>query len=129
VHAVVAAFPDINFVDWSGREPWLPHMLQCAIWIEHAELFTYRAAFLLTQTAGYLIQRERYEEAEPICLRALAISMQQKDAKHIFNAQQSGINLVLAGEIRGSGAVIKACPGNPGTAVGTTTSPHGYRSL
>src|SRR5206468_2892810 len=87
VHAVVAAYPEIDFVNWFALERLLPHALTCATWIERAALATPTTAFLLNQTGYYLKDRGRYGEAEPLSQRALAIREQLLGTEHPDTAQ------------------------------------------
>jgi tetratricopeptide (TPR) repeat protein len=82
VQATNAAFPFIEFANWSTCERLLPHAQTCATWIEQTELATVAAARLLNQAGVYLYDRGRYAEAEPLYQRALAIRERELGASH-----------------------------------------------
>ena len=82
VSALSDAFPDIQHQNWSQCELFLPHTFVCSELIEQYQLFSVETAYLLNQTGFYLTERARYQEAEPLLQRALAIREQQLGAKH-----------------------------------------------
>ena len=83
VERVATTFPDPWQVsEWNACERWLPHVLVCATWIEHAHRQTLSAASLLYQTGYYLYERARYAEAERLYQRALEIWEQQLGSSH-----------------------------------------------
>jgi hypothetical protein len=74
VRAVNKAFPDVKDINqWPKCERYLPHALMCAELIDTYDLEFTEAARLLNQTAFYLNDHAQYEQAEPLCQRALAI--------------------------------------------------------
>ena len=79
VRAVNAVFPDER---WLPIQPLLPHALACASLIDHFRLSFPEAARLLDRTARYLQDAGRYEEAEPLCERALAIREKTLGPEH-----------------------------------------------
>ena len=73
VRAVNRVFPSPEFADWPLCNRLLPQALRCAALIEAWGVEFEGAARLLNDTAYYLYERARYEEAEPLYRRALAI--------------------------------------------------------
>jgi tetratricopeptide (TPR) repeat protein len=71
--AVNAVFPDAELETWPQCERLLPQALAGAQNIEQYQMTNEEAARLLSQTAGYLYDRARYAEAEPLFRRALRI--------------------------------------------------------
>ncbi len=87
VQAVAAACPEkVDFANWPAMERLLPHALTCTTWIEQAPDASLAAALLLNQTGNYLDHRARYEEAEPLLKRVLAIYKQHLGATHPMTA-------------------------------------------
>ncbi len=83
VRAVHAAFPtEVEHATWGQSERLLPHALTCMRLVEQDHLVFAEAAHLLHQTARYLYQRGRYQEAEPLYLRSLAIREQHLGPQH-----------------------------------------------
>jgi hypothetical protein len=72
VQAVNAAFPEVEHQTWPQCDQLLPHALLCAELIAQEQMNTPEVAHLLNQTGGYLKERARYMEAEPLLKRALA---------------------------------------------------------
>jgi hypothetical protein len=67
VLAVSEACPDVQDVkQWETCERWLPHALECVVWIEYGLMTKPEAASLLNNTGYYLDDRARYNEAEPL---------------------------------------------------------------
>jgi tetratricopeptide (TPR) repeat protein len=82
VYAVNAAFPFVKHQTWPHCEQLLPHALQCTLQIERYRLAFPEAVRLLNQMGLYLQERARYQEAEPLLQRALAIREQQLGTEH-----------------------------------------------
>jgi hypothetical protein len=80
--ALCEAFPAPEYANWPHCERLLPHAQMCAHWIEHTELLTNEAGYVLNQAGLYLVARGRYGEAEPLHKRALAICEQVLGAQH-----------------------------------------------
>ena len=76
------AFPEVKFEHWPGCERLLPQALACAGWIARDASPTLDAARLLNRAGGYLRERARYGEAEPLWQRALAIVEQALGPDH-----------------------------------------------
>ena len=73
VRAVAFAPPGMDFQHWHTLERWLPHAMVVADWIEQYQIESNEAGSLLNKTAYYLDDQARYEDAEPLYQRALAI--------------------------------------------------------
>jgi len=70
VRAVGCAFPKVEPAGWPACERLLPHALSCFAEIERWDMKLLEAGRLLNQTAYYLIERARYEDAKPLFRRA-----------------------------------------------------------
>src|SRR5260370_104188 len=82
VCVVNAAFPKVEFEQWSLCERCLPHALVCAEEVERCNMTLLDAASLLHRVGWYLDDRARYREAQPLYQRALAIREQQLGPEH-----------------------------------------------
>jgi tetratricopeptide (TPR) repeat protein len=82
VGAVNEAFPDVEVNTWPRCERFLPHAQVCAELITRWNLAFPEAAGLLNQAGAYLHDRARYQEAEPLYQRALAIREQVLGPEH-----------------------------------------------
>ncbi|MBV9038363.1 MAG: tetratricopeptide repeat protein, partial [Acidobacteriaceae bacterium] len=82
VRAVNLAFPAVEFSNWSACERLLPQASVCAQLISELDLRFEEAARLLNQTGFYLYERARYNKAEPLHQRALAIYEQALGPDH-----------------------------------------------
>ncbi len=100
VLALNAAFPSGKFTNWPICERLLPHALYCAAWIEQEQLEIPEGTRLLNQAGHYLIERGRYEEAEPLLKLALAMMEQQLGAEHVGITAYLN-NLATLHEMRG----------------------------
>ena len=90
VRAVARAFPSPQFPNWTQCERLLPHAQACAALIEHWDFAFLEAAGLLNQVGGYLKQRARYDEAEPLyqwarAIREKALGPEHPDVAEILN--------------------------------------------
>lgn len=86
VRMVNAAFPETSFDNWSRCERCLPHILHCVALIDQYS-FTFSEADRLLHHAGdYLCERGRYEQAEPLLRRALALREQLSGPTHPVTA-------------------------------------------
>ena len=94
VLGVSHTFPDVQHQTWPQCEQLLPHTFVCSELIEQYQLSSTEAAYLLNQTGFYLEERARYQEAEPLHKRALAICEQQLGAMHPSTAMSLN-NLAL----------------------------------
>ena len=90
VQAVNQVFPDGEFDTWPRCERLLPHALACVRLIEQAQIASQEAARLLNHIGGYLTQRGRYAEAEPIVQRTLTMCEQVLGANHPLTACSLG---------------------------------------
>lgn len=82
VRAVSAAFPEVEFANWSRCELCLPHAQVCAQLIEQYHLSFLEAAHLLHSAGRYLRDRGHYAQAEPLLERTLTIAEQVLGPEH-----------------------------------------------
>ncbi|TMC24280.1 MAG: tetratricopeptide repeat protein, partial [Chloroflexi bacterium] len=83
VGTVNASCPKVSDVtEWNACEQWLPHAMECVVWIEQEDMSNPVVARMLNQVGYYLDARARYLEAEPLLRRALEIYEQQLGADH-----------------------------------------------
>jgi tetratricopeptide (TPR) repeat protein len=94
VRALNRVFPNIEFANWPLCERLLPQALSGAALIETWGFKFEAAGRLLNQTGGYLNERARHEEAEPLYQRALAIDEKALGTKHL-NVGRDLNNLAL----------------------------------
>lgn len=80
--AVNAAFPKVEHDTWPQCERLLSQALAAAQLIKQYQIVNKEAGRLLYETATYLRQRVRYQEAEPLHQRALRIQEQQSGPEH-----------------------------------------------
>lgn len=73
VLALNCAFPKVEFSNWHLCERLLPHAQTCLLLIKKCRLEIREAAILLTATGNYLYERARFEEAESLFTRSIAI--------------------------------------------------------
>jgi tetratricopeptide (TPR) repeat protein len=73
VQALNGVFPYVEFQNWPQCERLIPHAIVVGRLMEDFGLDSVAAARLLNQSGYYLDGRARYEEAEPLHQRALAI--------------------------------------------------------
>lgn len=79
---VNAAFPHPEHSTWPLCEQLLPHALLAAQEIERQHIISEEAGHLLHETATYLQDRARYQEAGPLYQQALHIREQQLGPEH-----------------------------------------------
>jgi tetratricopeptide (TPR) repeat protein len=84
--AVNEVIPEVEFTTWPQCERCLPHALTCVEWIEQGNLTLLEAASLLFDIGQYMYDRGRYNEAEPLYVRALAIREQELGSEHLYTA-------------------------------------------
>jgi len=83
VAVAVALPPYVQFETWADWERLLSHALECTRHIDrYTTLISVLAAGLLYRTGQYLTMHARYEEAESLCRRALAIWEQTVGPHH-----------------------------------------------
>lgn len=81
--AVSFCFPDpLPFSNWPACEGILPHALVCAAHVKQFELLFLETTYLLNQTAIYLYNRGRYDEAEPLLEQAMTICEKAPEPEH-----------------------------------------------
>jgi hypothetical protein len=73
LRAVRAAMPEVDHPYWEACERLVPHIQAVAAQLEQQSTAQVEAAALLGQAGQYLQERGRYEQAEPLLQRALAI--------------------------------------------------------
>jgi tetratricopeptide (TPR) repeat protein len=76
------AFPDVELQTWERCRRCLPHVQICATYVEEYTLAFPEAARLFNEAASYLVARARYDQAELLLLRALAVRHQLLEANH-----------------------------------------------
>jgi tetratricopeptide (TPR) repeat protein len=82
VRAVNAAFPHPEFAAWDKCERLVPSAQVCAVLLDEYQLASPDAARLLNNAGLYLKQRARYEEAEPLYRRTLAVAEKSYGPDH-----------------------------------------------
>ena len=82
IRAVNRAFPDVELQTWERCQRCIPHVYICVTYIEEYALAFPEAAQLLNEAATYLVARARYQQAELLLLRALAVRQQILEANH-----------------------------------------------
>ncbi|MBI1924419.1 tetratricopeptide repeat protein [Candidatus Poribacteria bacterium] len=87
VKSVCAAFPHVDFPNWPLCERLLSHAQTCVAHIERWNFVCEDAARLLTRMGRYLHDRTRYDEAEPLLTRALAIREQSEGPNALHTAE------------------------------------------
>ena len=100
VRAVYMAFPYVEHQTWLQCDRLLPHALRCAEMIEKYQLHFSEEAHFLNRIGLYLDDRARYQEAEPLYLRALQIREQQLGPEHPDTATSLN-NLALLYQTQG----------------------------
>ncbi len=107
VRAVNLAFPDVEFKNWHLCDRILPHALVCAGFIDEWNFEFKEAARLLNQAGFYQHARAKYQEAEQLFKRALAIYEKSLGSDHPYVA--TSLNN-LAGLYRAQGRFDEAEP-------------------
>jgi tetratricopeptide (TPR) repeat protein len=87
VLAVNAVFPHVELGTWPQCERLLTHALTVIQVIEQYQMITEEAGRLLYETASYLQDHGRYQEAEALYLRALRIREQALGSQHPETAE------------------------------------------
>ena len=82
IRTVNRTFPDVKLETWEECERCLPHVLICSAYIEEYDLAFPEVARLCNEAASYLVMRARYEQAELMLLKALAVRQQILEANH-----------------------------------------------
>jgi tetratricopeptide (TPR) repeat protein/DNA-binding transcriptional regulator YiaG len=82
IRAVNRAFPNVELQTWERCQRCLPHAQICAASSEEYELAFPEAARLFNEAASYLIAYARYQQAESLLLKALAVRRKVLEAKH-----------------------------------------------
>ncbi|MDQ2902131.1 MAG: tetratricopeptide repeat protein [Chloroflexota bacterium] len=82
IRAVNRAFPDVELHTWERCQRCLAHVQMGAMFSKEYELIFPEAGRLFNEAASYLVAHARYEQAEILLLRALAVRQQVLDANH-----------------------------------------------
>ncbi len=82
VRAVSEALPWVDYGTWRDAQPYLSHADACQFLIERFELAFPEAASFLDAYGRYFYYTAQYEQAEPLFLRALAISETIEGSEH-----------------------------------------------
>src|SRR5262249_44791518 len=82
VRAVSEVFPDVEYSNWPSCGRLMSQAQALASLIDEYGFDFPEAALLMIQGGYYLNERARYEEAEPLYLRALAIYEKALGAEH-----------------------------------------------
>src|SRR6266702_5129357 len=107
IRAVNRAFPDVELQTWEVCQRCLPHVQMCASYIEEYILAFPEAARLFNEAASYLVAHARYQQAEQLLLKALAIRQRLLGGEHPDVAQTL---YNLASLYRAQGTYVKAEP-------------------
>jgi type IV secretory pathway TraG/TraD family ATPase VirD4/tetratricopeptide (TPR) repeat protein len=86
-------FPPASFPTWAQCERYLPHALVGAELVEQEHISNREAARFLNMAGGYLHNRARYLEAEPLYRKALSIREELLGAEH-HDTVESRNNLI-----------------------------------
>jgi tetratricopeptide (TPR) repeat protein len=86
VFTINKVFPKPEFKTWSSCHRYFPHAQACTMLIGQWNIDLMEAANLLYRVGHYLQECARYEEAEPLYRRALAIDKKQFGAEHPYIA-------------------------------------------
>ena len=89
IRAVIACFLMLLYIPGRNErcQRYLPHVQICATYVEEYALAFPEAARLFNEAASYLVARGRYEQAESMLLKALAICQQILEADHVDTAR------------------------------------------
>lgn len=82
IRAVNRAFPNVELQTWERCQRCLPHAQMCAASSREYELAFPEAALLFNKAATYLVARARYQQAELMLLKALAIRPKVLEANY-----------------------------------------------
>ncbi|QBD76601.1 tetratricopeptide repeat protein [Ktedonosporobacter rubrisoli] len=75
-------FPDGTFATWRQCERYLTHAMACLQLLPQAENVLAQGGELLCKIGGYLLERGRYREAEPLLEQALGLGERQYECMH-----------------------------------------------
>src|SRR5947209_11725661 len=82
VRAVCRTFPVGEFANWQQCQRLLPHALSCMTLLKHWNMSFVETAQLLERAGNYLMQRDQYQEAEPLLKQAAALHEQILGLEH-----------------------------------------------
>jgi tetratricopeptide (TPR) repeat protein/transcriptional regulator with XRE-family HTH domain len=100
VAALDAAFPRVEYVTWGQCDRLVPHVEAITGWVDSYDLPSEHAGRASSRAGWYLTERGRYEEAEVLLERALAIGERTLGPDHLDVAQSLN-NLALNCTFRG----------------------------
>jgi tetratricopeptide (TPR) repeat protein len=103
VRAVNRAFPNVEYATWPSCERLIRHALALVRYIDELEIVIPEAARLLNRAGGYLKERARFAEAEPLYRRSLEICEKALGPEH-QNVAGALNNLALFYDSLGRGA-------------------------
>jgi len=106
IRAVSQAFPSVEFANWTLCERLLPHGMAAMTLIENYGFKFEEAGRIFNQVGGYLNERGRYAEAEPLLKQALVICEKALGLDHPDMAQ-SLHNLALLYYYQGKYAEVE----------------------
>lgn len=97
IRAVNAAFPGRQFGTWTQCEQYLAHALACLSVTASVGNSPPETSELLSKVGGYLIDRGRYAEAEPLLEQAVALEERQPDPDYaaLLSRQLERVELFL----------------------------------
>ena len=81
VAALNVAFPEVEYANWAQCDRLVPHIVAITGWVDSYDVPD-AAGRILNQTGRYLTERGRYNEAEPLHQRALAIAENARGPDH-----------------------------------------------
>ena len=87
VSAVNAAFPEVEFAQWSACERFLPHAKACCGLMPQDRMSLSEMTDLLTKMGWYLLERGQYQEAEALLQQALMLRVHNLGSEHLDIAQ------------------------------------------
>jgi tetratricopeptide (TPR) repeat protein/predicted alpha/beta hydrolase family esterase len=82
VRVVNRAFPNVEYATWPSCERLIRHALALVRYIDELEIVIPEAARLLNRAGGYLKDRARFAEAEPLYRRSLEICEKALGTEH-----------------------------------------------
>ena len=91
VRAVNAAFPKVEFAQWSVCERCLPHAQTCCSLMAQDQMNLPEMADLLTKMGWYLKERGQYQEAEDPLQQALMLRKRKLGSEHLHTAQSFSV--------------------------------------
>jgi tetratricopeptide (TPR) repeat protein len=84
VTVLAAHFPAVEVTNWADCERLVTHIQACATHLEQQHEMLVEAASVFSRAGAYLLERGRYEQAEELFLRTLAIYEQALPPDHPY---------------------------------------------